>query len=433
MARIYISSTYEDLQEERRAGMDAVLRLEHMPVGMEYATATENRPLDQCLEDVRSCQGYVGIFARRYGFVPFGRKKSITQLEYEEAGRHQIPRMIYCLADDAPWPAYKVDRDQRRIQALRDQLMADHIVASFSNPDELEAKVTASVSKEFAVGRTIPNLLPFLPDRDDQVFQLEDAVDAQRRSSDRPLACIIHGNHAESHESFLQRLTEITLPSVLSPKAIHGPVKAYHLDWPTGIRGEPRLYERLQRSLVHKTFGMRFESLGALKQFLSRHPGPVVVNTYLLTEEWHAYGTHAAKDFLNFWKAWPDLAPNQFLLILLFVKNQQKKNLGFFKRLRFRKLNRKITDALAGLHQIQIDGLTHKVLPRLEEIPQSDAENWARSDAVRRFCNSADVVPEIRRLYERWEQKQSTSLIPMDELASRLRGILYSFNDTQER
>ena len=87
MARIYISSTYQDLVEERRAVRDAVVRLDHLPVAMETYTATGRRPVDQCLADVALCQVYVGIFAWRYGYVPSSQGKSITYLEYKEAGR----------------------------------------------------------------------------------------------------------------------------------------------------------------------------------------------------------------------------------------------------------------------------------------------------------------------------------------------------------
>jgi hypothetical protein len=41
--RIFISSTYEDLKEHRRAVRDAILQLGHHPIAMEYFGA---RPTD---------------------------------------------------------------------------------------------------------------------------------------------------------------------------------------------------------------------------------------------------------------------------------------------------------------------------------------------------------------------------------------------------
>jgi hypothetical protein len=53
--------------------------LGHTAIAMEDYVAGDERPLDKCLEDVRACQAYVGIFAWRYGFIPNGYDKSITQ------------------------------------------------------------------------------------------------------------------------------------------------------------------------------------------------------------------------------------------------------------------------------------------------------------------------------------------------------------------
>ena len=92
MAVIYISSTYEDLKNERQAAAQAVRRLGHSTKAMEDDAASDKRPLDKCLEDVRKCDAYVGIFAWRYGFIPDGTDKSITHLEYEAAKKAGIPR-----------------------------------------------------------------------------------------------------------------------------------------------------------------------------------------------------------------------------------------------------------------------------------------------------------------------------------------------------
>jgi hypothetical protein len=63
MARIYISSTYEDLKKEREAAAQAVRRLGHQSVYMEDYVASPQFPVDKCLQDVKSCDVYVGIFA----------------------------------------------------------------------------------------------------------------------------------------------------------------------------------------------------------------------------------------------------------------------------------------------------------------------------------------------------------------------------------
>jgi hypothetical protein len=95
MLQIYISSTYEDLVDYRRAARDAILALRLFPVEMEEYRAADERPLDRCLKDVRSSDAYVGIFAWKYGFRPNNGDKSITQLEYEEALASGKPSYIF--------------------------------------------------------------------------------------------------------------------------------------------------------------------------------------------------------------------------------------------------------------------------------------------------------------------------------------------------
>src|SRR4051812_11577429 len=130
MARVYISSTYEDLADMRKAALEAARRLEHHPVGMEDYGAYEAQPLDRCLADVRSCDAYVGILGWRHGFVPAGRTQSIARLEYEAAGEAGIPRLIFLSPRRDQWNRPQ-DADTSAIQAFRDTVQAAHGVKWF--------------------------------------------------------------------------------------------------------------------------------------------------------------------------------------------------------------------------------------------------------------------------------------------------------------
>jgi len=135
MSRVYISSTFTDLQDERRACRDAIRDLGHFPVGMEDYGAADERPLEYCLKDVRSCEVYVGIIAWKYGFCPDGTMKSITQSEYEAARTNKIPCYILMLAEDAMWPRSRIpDDDQPRIRQFRATLGNDHMWCHFVMP-----------------------------------------------------------------------------------------------------------------------------------------------------------------------------------------------------------------------------------------------------------------------------------------------------------
>jgi len=149
MAKIYISSTYVDLKEEREAAAQAVRRLGHQSIAMEDYVASDKRPVKKCLQDVRSCNVYVGIFAWRYGYIPPGYDKSITHLEYETAKEAGIPCLIFLMDPEAPWPKKYVDtgEESQKIDQLRSELEKNYIVSFFKNADELSGLVSPAVSE----------------------------------------------------------------------------------------------------------------------------------------------------------------------------------------------------------------------------------------------------------------------------------------------
>lgn len=149
MARIYLSSTFEDLQGCRAEAYRTMRKLGHDVVSMEDYVASGQRPLAQCLADVAACDACVGIVAWRLGFLPEGHTQSITELELLEAERRGLPCLVFLLADDAPWPPAMVDDDRRPVLALRKRLRERFTVATFRGADELGGEVATAVARLF--------------------------------------------------------------------------------------------------------------------------------------------------------------------------------------------------------------------------------------------------------------------------------------------
>jgi len=154
MARIYVSSTSNDLEDFRKTVSQALRRLGHEDVAMDYYVAEDKRPVDRSLSDVASCDVYVGIFAYRYGHVPKEdnpEARSITELEYRKAQDAGIPCLIFLLSDDAPWPKSKQEKGEgaQKIEALREELSSGgkHVVNFFATEDELARQVNEAVIK----------------------------------------------------------------------------------------------------------------------------------------------------------------------------------------------------------------------------------------------------------------------------------------------
>lgn len=148
MTRAYLSSTANDLKECRAAVKLALERQFVEVISMETYVADDLPPLDKCLADVAQSDVYVGVFAWRYGFRPPGQTKSITELEYREAKRRGIPRLIFLLREEAPWPRSLMDRgaDADAIETLRTELQLERVVSFFSDAADLKALVSAAIS-----------------------------------------------------------------------------------------------------------------------------------------------------------------------------------------------------------------------------------------------------------------------------------------------
>ena len=148
MAKVYVSSTYEDLKDCRMLVRQALQRLHQEDIAMETYVAEPERPLEKCLNDVAQCDIYVGVIAWRYGYIIEGHDRSITELEYRHAVEKGIDRLIFLLSEDAPWPPKYVDKgpDASRIQGLREELTRNNLCSFFDTPQELAALVTTAVA-----------------------------------------------------------------------------------------------------------------------------------------------------------------------------------------------------------------------------------------------------------------------------------------------
>lgn len=152
MARVYLSSTYRDLAAQREAVCKALRKLRHQIVSMEDYSAESRPPLDKCLADVRSCDIYVGIFAWRYGYVPPGESKSITELEFRQAVAAKKTCLIFLLADDAPWPRNQIE-SVPALDDLRAELQRDFMVGFFKTAEDLCTGVSVAVTNACSDGR----------------------------------------------------------------------------------------------------------------------------------------------------------------------------------------------------------------------------------------------------------------------------------------
>jgi hypothetical protein len=72
----FLSSTYVDLADYRKATIEALESLGHQVERMETFDARPEEPKEVCLAEIGACDLFVGLYAHRSGHVPAGSDSS---------------------------------------------------------------------------------------------------------------------------------------------------------------------------------------------------------------------------------------------------------------------------------------------------------------------------------------------------------------------
>jgi len=97
--QVFVSSTYDDLREERQAAMNAVLNAGHIPAGMEQFAAGDRSQIEVIQRWIKLSDVFMLIVGGRYGSVEATSQKSYTQLEYEYALDQKVPIIAMIITD----------------------------------------------------------------------------------------------------------------------------------------------------------------------------------------------------------------------------------------------------------------------------------------------------------------------------------------------
>ncbi len=446
--RVYISSTSRDLGGYRAAAAKAVSELDFRGVAMESSVASPKQPLAKCLEDVRSCQIYLGIVAWRYGFVPAPEHggdgtASITEFEYREAGKAGIPRLLFLAEPEGDWPHR--DRDPTAVEGFRGRIAAELMVASFHSTDSLAYKVAVALGRHLQTAARpgdaieIDPLLPYLSDRSEQSYQLQEAFGRHRERARRPLIAVVHGDENEAHGEFVERLRRVTLPRLLDLDGETEPVHHCRVEW-----SEPRdsledRSDRLRRRLAERLTGSREAGAADLVAEISRKRSPVVISTQIVSDDWQPHELELIQRWLASWTELPDLPPGQLLLVVLSVvyqlpsRRRGESRIGYALRARaVGSRRRRAESGIGRLAETPPEGLTLVVLKRLAGLRKHHIFEWIEEHAGR-FCRQARgairdpillrerLAPWVDSFFRDFEHPDEFGGIPMGVLAPELR------------
>jgi predicted ATPase len=150
--RVFVSSTMEELAEERQAVRRAVERLQLAPVMFELG-ARPHPPRSLYLAYLRQSHVFVGVYWQRYGWV--GPGMDVSGLEDELQHASGMPRLVYLKV-----PAPELDP---RLATMLDAIRAagDVSYKTFRTAEELEGLLAADLavllSERFLAESTAPS------------------------------------------------------------------------------------------------------------------------------------------------------------------------------------------------------------------------------------------------------------------------------------
>jgi len=150
MLKVFISSTYKDLIEYRKAVIEQLNRMKVQGLKMEYFGATDAEPMTHSLEQLETCNVYLGIIGHRYGSLSPDQERSITKSEYEKAlqlyEQGKMRLRIYLADQNVPVPSNLIENDILRAKQQKfRQMLGKHTIKYFQSPHELASWVAADL------------------------------------------------------------------------------------------------------------------------------------------------------------------------------------------------------------------------------------------------------------------------------------------------
>ena len=142
---VFLSSTFEDMKEYRKAIIDRIIKRRMVPICMENWGANANKVTSVITDEVKKADIYLGIFGTRYGYVDENTNMSMTEIEYREALASNKPILVY-IAKNAKDDITTGDNSQKMLELLT-EIEKERIVYYFNSIDQLGEQVFADLER----------------------------------------------------------------------------------------------------------------------------------------------------------------------------------------------------------------------------------------------------------------------------------------------
>ena len=150
--QIFISSTYEDLKEERSKVVATILKANHFPIGMEMFSADNIEQWEQIKKTIDSSDYYVLIIKKRYGSLT-KEGISYTEKEFNYATQQKIPVLAFIVSDEASISNKDIENNPNKMIKLKrfvNRVTKMYPCDFWNNADELCTKISQALQKQFS-------------------------------------------------------------------------------------------------------------------------------------------------------------------------------------------------------------------------------------------------------------------------------------------
>ena len=148
---VFISSTYSDLQDERKKVSEAVAKAGYVPEGMELFPASSQKQFEFIKRVIDRCDYYVVIVGGRYGTLADGAV-SYTEKEYDYAQGKGIPALAFLHRHPETIAVVKTDSGEPshalKLAEFRKRLSGSAMVDFWDNAADLATSVVIALGQE---------------------------------------------------------------------------------------------------------------------------------------------------------------------------------------------------------------------------------------------------------------------------------------------
>jgi Holliday junction resolvasome RuvABC ATP-dependent DNA helicase subunit len=144
--QVFLSSTYEDLKDERRHVLQALLETKCIPTGMELFPAANEDQWQLIKRVIDDCDYYIVVIAGRYGTIgPSG--KSYTEMEFDYAVSTGKSVIGFYHSDLESLPGARLERtDERRAKlAAFTEKVKRRMCKPWTTPDGLASAIKSAI------------------------------------------------------------------------------------------------------------------------------------------------------------------------------------------------------------------------------------------------------------------------------------------------